>query len=220
MQSNETAARVVVDTKNTVHFYGSRKRLLLYCALSAGMLAISMGMLAISFAMLQFGAPPEQLVGGASVALTGGAGVAFSGGCTLLFFGRLFTLRKPAVTLGPDGVRDIRVASGLVLWADVNEIWISGAYGPHTVMLALAPEAEKRLRYTTLMRLVRGPNRWFGVDGYPINTTLLDVDAEMLVITASMYAEAQRTGQPIVATQDPAAAAKRQRQQHAEARRI
>ena len=93
------------------------------------------------------GAPPE-ISGGASVALTGGARRVF-----WRLYASLWAAFHPAETSRYTRARR-RFAifawlPDFVLWADVNEIWISGAYGPHnSVTPALAPEAEKRLRYT------------------------------------------------------------------------
>jgi hypothetical protein len=122
--------------------------------------------------------------------------------------GRLLTRltrRGPVVTIGPQGIRDTRVAAEFIPWRAVRDIttWdittldrlgqqLMALAGQQLMVLAVDPAVEQTLSLTQLARWSRAGNRPAGAAGLYIGTSGLDIEYETLLDTTRAYWQAHR----------------------------
>lgn len=122
----------------------------------------------------------------------------FYGWASMVFFGlgavrgiwRLLISTGPVVVIGPQGLRDTRVAAEFIPWPAVRGI-STWAYRGHKVMvLAIDPAVEKRLTRTRMARWTRSANAAVGADGLGVAAAGLKIEYDTLLATSIAYARA------------------------------
>lgn len=176
-----------IDTSRTIEIHHSPLKL-------AGLLVLSILMTAGGVAIAAL--TPENL----PVGIAAGG---FFGLCTVIIAWRLVASRGPAVILTPEGIRDVRVSADFVPWTAVEGIGTWEHEGQKIMVLTLAPEFQKTVAWTPVAKWTRSLNRLLGADGYCIAPTGLKTSYDALLTTASIYAEAARQGETLVATRKP-----------------
>lgn len=120
-----------------------------------------------------------------------------------VWVGRLLTRRGPVVTIGPQGIRDTRVAAEFIPWRAVRDIttWditrldkvgqqLMALAGQQVMVLAVDPAVEQTLTLTRLARWSRARNRRAGADGLCIASADLKTDYDTLLSTSRAYWQA------------------------------
>ncbi|MEZ5923494.1 MAG: STM3941 family protein [Hyphomicrobiaceae bacterium] len=174
---------MTIDTTRTIEITGSRRRLLMLSLLGLAMTGLSVWVAWAGLAPT--GSFPQLVVW---------IGVPFFGLCTAIALWRLATADRVVLTLSPDGIRDVRVAQEPIPWAAVTGLSTWSSHGQNVLVVAVDPEAEKRLTLTRMARWARGPNRALGADGLCIVAAGLSVTHDELIAAASAYAEAWSRG--------------------------
>ncbi|HRQ26849.1 STM3941 family protein [Hyphomicrobium sp.] len=122
----------------------------------------------------------------------GTIGVVFFGFCVMVVVGRMLNRRGGIVTLGPEGLRDIRIAPGFVPWSAIQEISTWGGGMSAVMVLSVRPETESALRLTPMARWTRGMNAKLGADGLCVASAGLATDYTTLLATTEAYWIAHR----------------------------
>jgi hypothetical protein len=99
---------------------------------------------------------------------------------------RAFTTHGPVVTITPDGIRDVRVAAGLIPWSAVNDITVAEQNGQRWMMLDVDPAVVDELNLTRIVRWTR-PLRG---DGLFVTAQGLKIRFDELLETSLAYARA------------------------------
>ena len=168
---------MTIDTRRTVTFFDSRRVLLIGVLVGLVMVGLS----AFVFTQTTF-----------RMQIYGTIGVVFFGFCVLLFVGRFLNRRGGIVTLGPQGLRDIRIAPGFVPWAAIEEISTWGGGMNAVMVLKVRPETERALRLTPMARWTRGLNAKLGADGLCVAAAGLKADYATLLAATHAYWAAYR----------------------------
>jgi hypothetical protein len=119
-------------------------------------------------------------------------GVFFFGLCTIILSRRVMTTRGPVVTLGPEGIRDERIAKAVIPWTAIRQIYTWSSYGQKIMVLEIDPIVEAKLPLTRTVTWTRSANRRLGADGLCVASQGLDVSYDKLLAMATAYAEAAR----------------------------
>lgn len=160
----------------TIHFRRSAGKLGLLLALGVMMTAASVWLVMIG--------------GGASLRagltwLAGIVGALFFGAVTLLIAWQWLTGSATPLSIGPEGIRDSRVAPETIRWNEITEIGEYIAHGQPYVVLGVRPETLERLSFTRTARMTQTANRHvLGLEGVFITPTGLA--ASMGEITAGI----------------------------------
>ena len=166
----------------TLEIFHSPRKLLGFVALGVMMTAAS---LLLAFPVL------PKLAGDSFARVVGTVGALFFGLCTALWLRQMFT-SGAVVTISPAGLRDIRVAREVLPWTAIERLSIWSTQGQRFIIVALAPEVERRLTLTRIARWTRGPNRRLGADGLAISAHGLTVDFDTLAATIHAHAAQYR----------------------------
>ena len=122
--------------------------------------------------------------------MIGGVGTAASLLWTLLAVWRLATLRGPIVTIGPQGIRDRRIAGEMVPWSAVARISTREDSRRKEMVLWVDPGIERRLTRKTRWTVRRDADRRRG--GLCVTALGLRTSHETLFATTLAYLEAWR----------------------------
>lgn len=170
------------DTTGTLEIAGSPAKLMLLLAAGVLMTLLSA---AVAFQWIEDDVLPK------AVALIAGyVGAVFFSLCTLVIAWRLVKTRGPVVTISPEGVRDVRVAAGVIPWRAVQSIGTWEFAGQKVMVVAVDPAVEKALGLTMIAAWSRGPNRALGADGLAITAQGLKIDYGTLLATCQEYWQA------------------------------
>jgi hypothetical protein len=121
-------------------------------------------------------------------------GVAFFGFCTVMIVWRMITGRGTVVTIGPEGIRDVRVADKTIPWSAISDIGTWTSNGQKIMVLAVSPEVEAELGLTRIAQWSRGANKALGADGLCVTAQGIKMGYDELLATTAAYAEAWRVG--------------------------
>ena len=170
-----------IDTASTMVIAGSRSKL-------AGLVMIGLLLTGLGAAL----AFPNSsgMITGPFGQIAGYAALAFFSPCTVIALRRLATAGGAIVTLSPEGLRDTRVAAGVVPWKAVHRLSTWELSGQKVMVVAVDPALERTLTLTLLARLSRGPNRALGADGLCISASGLNITHDQLLRACSAYAAA------------------------------
>jgi hypothetical protein len=124
------------------------------------------------------------------------AGLAFFGLATAIMLWRMVTSRGAVITLAPEGIRDIRVASGFIPWPAIRNIGTWRSFDQNVMVLTIDPAAEEKLRLTLIAKLTRRPNRSLGINGLCVTAHGLKINFSDLLATTRTYAQAARNQTP------------------------
>lgn len=80
------------------------------------------------------------------------------------------TVRGPVLTIGPRGVRDVRLSPDWIPWHAIARASASSAKGVEFIMLEVAPEFEKAIALKSHVRLAQPANAAMGYRGLWINS--------------------------------------------------
>ncbi|GAB4510904.1 MAG: hypothetical protein Tsb0019_05820 [Roseibium sp.] len=182
-----------IDPQETVVFRRSSGRTLL-------LLSLSMPFVVIGFiaATGVFDAPGSEGAGLVIGLLT----IAFFGSLGLLGVLRLVLNPDETIGIGPDGIRDRRIASQVIPWSKIERISVWSSRGSSMVMLELDGDFEATLDQSTLYRLFKSANRLVGATGHCLNPVGFSVPFRDFHGTIIAYAKAH--GSPAVAPSPPA----------------
>jgi hypothetical protein len=130
--------------------------------LAAGGIGFTFVCGAMAFGAFEDVTPPsqEQLVGWAGLILFPLSAV--------FWLKQAFT-QRPVVTVGPLGVRDLRVSPNWIPWAAITGISEIESAGSHFLMLRIDPAFEATMSLTHLVRWTKPLNAMLGYKGYFIN---------------------------------------------------
>ncbi|MBP1852940.1 STM3941 family protein [Rhizobium halophytocola] len=122
----------------------------------------------------------------------GSVGVLFFGLCAILIGWRLLSERGVLVTIGPQGIRDLRVSTTTFPWQAIQRAYPWSFGRQQMMILTLRPEMEEVLapHYTRIYRWSRQANRRLGIDGICVTAAGLDTDLATMVDTAMLFARA------------------------------
>jgi len=172
---------MTVDTDATIAIPGSPWKLWWLGLLGVGMTALSVA-LAVPL-------PPFEHAD-IAVRVFGMIGGLFFGFCTLVIAWQAVATIGPVVVLSPQGLRDRRLASGVIPWSAIRGIATWSRHGQAFMVLDVAPEVEASLGLSKIARMTRGPNRSLGVEGLCVGSQGLAVSHEALLRMTAGYAEA------------------------------
>ncbi len=119
--------------------------------------------------------------------VVGWFGILFFGALTLLVLWRLFTSMGPVVTVAPTGLRDKRVTADLIPWSAITDVATWSAYNQPTIVVAVQPAVEKRLRLSLITRMTRRANASLGADGLAIGSQGLHMGHDELIAAITAY---------------------------------
>ena len=158
-------------------------------ALRAGPSAVAVGSRAGSLGFL-------VLVLGAVLILVGLLGMVVGGLWAVLSLWGALTSRGPVVTITREGIRDTRVAAGLIPWRAVREVRVLKIRGrvPAGVVLEIDPAVEASLNLTGIARWMRSLSRFLGASRLRITITAqgLKVEVDQLLSLCLGHAQASR----------------------------
>jgi hypothetical protein len=180
----EREREMAIDTNRTVEIKAAVGQMAL---LALGAAAFTAGAV---FILANGLAPP-----GSFKELAVYVGVSFFGFCTVMIVWRMITGRGTVVTIGPDGIRDVRVADNTIPWSAISDIGTWTAHGQKIMVLAVSPEVEAGLGLTRAASWSRGANRALGADGLCVTAQGIKIGYDALLATTTAYAEAGRVGQ-------------------------
>ncbi len=124
--------------------------------------------------------------------MIGGIGSAAAVLWTAFGIWRLATLRRPIVTIAPDGIRDRRIAGEMVPWSAVARVSSREDYRSKVMVLAIDQRTERTLTRTWRSRLSRDAERRMGTGGLCVTASGLRTSHETLMATTLAYLEAWR----------------------------
>lgn len=102
---------------------------------------------------------------GLDAATAGWIGLAVFGLFLMPILWRLLAMRGPALTVSPQGLRDIRVAANVIPWAAIERIGVWEMQRQKFLVIGVAPADETKLGLTRIARWTRSANRSLGADG-------------------------------------------------------
>jgi len=128
------------------------------------------------------------------LASVGLLGMVLGGLWAVLSLWGAFTSRGPVATITREGIRDTRVASGLIPWRAVRDIRVLNSKGIQAVVLEIDPAVEAGLSFTGIARWMRGLSRFLGANRLSINITAqgLKVGFDQLLSLCLSHAQASR----------------------------
>jgi hypothetical protein len=173
-----------LDTSRTIEIEAS-----LWKMAGVAVLGVIMTVAPLAFALHWI--EPETLRHGTEATFFAAAG--FFGLCTLAIVWRLFTASGPVVSIGPQGIRDKRVAAETIPWAAIIDIGTWTYRGQHVLVLKVSSAAERKLSLTKIARFTRAANKALGADGLCIAAAGLKISYDDLFETVAAYANAART---------------------------
>jgi hypothetical protein len=115
-------------------------------------------------------------------------GAAFFGLATLIAIVRLARARVAVVTISPQGIRDVRIASETIPWSAIRGISTWSFQGPQVMVLAVDPAVESGLTLSTIARWTRSANAKLGADGLCVSAAGLKIGFTELLSTSMAYA--------------------------------
>ena len=118
---------------------------------------------------------------------------------------RTITQRGTVVTLSPDGISDRRLASKMIPWQVIEDVFTWTERGQRVMVLQVAPEVESGLGLTRIAKMTRKANAALGADGLCITATGLDVRYDDLLAMTIAYLVDARERQGRRLPQAPAA---------------
>lgn len=171
-----------IDTSGTTEIKGSPKQLMGLVLLSAMFVALGLFLLLIPIGSDVAVKYVIQGVGLATIAFFGlGLGIGLK---------RMLSARGTVITLGPEGIRDIRVSHDLVPWSAIEKLAIWQHSGQKGLLVALKPGEQDKLRLTKIASMTRGANtKLLGEEGLALTALGTEVSHNRLVDLASAYAE-------------------------------
>jgi hypothetical protein len=172
---------MTIDPSRTVEIQGSPAKMFGLFIAGLAMTAISA---AIGFRLL------PGIPAGSFGQFAGYVGAFVFALFTGLILHRLLTSRGPVVTIGPEGIRDTRVASEFIPWKAIERISTWELQGQKVMVLAVARAAEEKLTLTRIARWSRGANRKLGADGLCVSAQGLKVKYDALLAMTAVYVEA------------------------------
>lgn len=119
--------------------------------------------------------------------VVGWFGILFFGALTVLVLWRLQTSMGPVVIVSPTGLRDKRVAADLIPWSVITDISTWSAYNQPSIIVAVEPAVEKRLRLSLITRMTRRANASLGADGLAIGSQGLGMGHDELIGAIMAY---------------------------------
>ncbi len=120
------------------------------------------------------------------------AAAAFFGLGTIILLWRLFAASGPILTIGPHGIRHVRVAAEFIPWAAIESIRTWTYDGQRILVLKVYPGLEEKLSLTKIARFTRSANKALGADGLCIAATDLKISYDHLLECVVAYANAHR----------------------------
>lgn len=174
-----------IETNRTITFSTSRWALLFGVLIGLFMVALSIYVFTLTTYRGR-DIPPIRMQ------TYGTIGVIFFGFCVLVLIRRLLNGRGAVVTLGPAGLRDIRIAPEFVPWTAIQAISTWGGGMNAVMVLSVLPETERALRLTPMARWTRGMNAKLGADGLCVVHRGLKTDFNTLLATTEAYWKAHR----------------------------
>ena len=174
-----------IDTSRTVTFSEAAWKLVL--GILAGLVMVGLSVLVLSVTTYR-----GREVGPFLFPTLGAVGLVFFGFCVLALASRLLRQRGGTVTLGPQGILDVRIASDFVRWSAIQNISTWSTLGNDVMVLRVRPEVEKKLRLTPVARWTRGINARLGADGLCVAATGLEGDTARLLAVTEAYWKAHR----------------------------
>jgi hypothetical protein len=172
-----------IDTSRRVEIRASPWRMLRMAGL--GMLMTAMSAV-VGFRMI------DNVPDGGLGQFAGLVGIFFFGLCTVIIFKRFLTVRGAVVTLGPEGIRDDRIARAFIPWTAIRRIGTWESYGQKVMVLEIDPLVEAKLPLARAVTWTREANRRLGVNGLGVSAQGLDVSYDTLLAMTTAYAEAAR----------------------------
>ncbi|WKW49851.1 STM3941 family protein [Rhodomicrobium lacus] len=94
---------------------------------------------------------------------------------TIVIFKRLFTQTGPILTIGPEGLRDSRIAAETIPWQAITGLSTWTYKCQKVLVLGVLPEVEEALAISPLVKHLRPANRMFGLNGLRVGTTDLQI---------------------------------------------
>jgi len=119
--------------------------------------------------------------------IVGMFGLVFFGTLTLLVLWRLVASMGPVVTVSPMGLRDKRVTADLIPWSAITDIATWSAYNQPSIIVAVDPAVEKRLRLSLITRMTRRANASLGADGLAVGSQGLHMGHDELIAAIMAY---------------------------------
>ena len=119
--------------------------------------------------------------------VVGWFGILFFGALTLLVTWRLLMSMGPVVTVSPMGLRDKRVTADLIPWSAITDIATWSAYNQPSIIVAVEPAVEKRLRLSLITRMTRRANASLGADGLAVGSQGLHMGHDELIAAIMAY---------------------------------
>ncbi len=121
--------------------------------------------------------------------IIGYSSIVFFGACGAIALWRMLTgLRRPVVTLSPEGFKDIRASPDVVAWSAVERVFEWSYSGSRIMIIGVRPGEEAKLTLTTIARMSRGANAKLGADGLAINASDLAIKHDDLMAATIAYA--------------------------------
>ncbi|SIQ03460.1 hypothetical protein SAMN05880561_101893 [Rhizobium sp. RU33A] len=116
----------------------------------------------------------------------------------VLFFGllmigilwRVISLRGTVLRMSPEGIHDIRLASGTIPWRAIEDVFTWTHRGQCVVVLQVSPEVENQLGLSRIARVTRGANAALGADGLCITSAGLNLSHDDLLALIAAYTAA------------------------------
>ena len=127
------------------------------------------------------------------LASVGLLGMVLGGLWAVLSLWGAFTSRGPVATITREGIRDTRVASGLIPWRAVRDIRVL-EFKRQRTLVEVDPAVEAGLRFTGIARWMRSLNRLLGADRPTITISAqgLKVGFDQLLSLCLSHAQASR----------------------------
>ncbi|PCC68886.1 hypothetical protein SAMN02745121_07584 [Nannocystis exedens] len=167
-----------VDTSRTLELLHSPLKM--FGVLAAGLVMTSLSLLLVVPIV-------PELAGDPVVRGLGIVGALFFGSCSVVVLRQWFT-PEAVITISPAGLRDVRVARAFIPWPAIERLSTWTFNGQSFLVIAVAPEVERRLPLTRTARWTRGPNRKLGADGLCVSAHGLKVDFATLAALVHAYA--------------------------------
>lgn len=127
-------------------------------------------------------------------------GTIVAGHLGLVFFGlgicvaiwQLLSPRAPVLFITRDGIRDTRSSWKFLPWQSVEAISTWQVRREKFLVVKVSPAAMGQSAATTAGRTLTALNKMVGLEGIPISTGTLAVDADELLATCNTYLAAAR----------------------------
>lgn len=124
-----------------------------------------------------------QLVGAGAFALLTGINIA-------ILIHRALTATSDVIEVGPNGIRDERIAHARIPWTAIQEILVSRLSGKHLVMLRIDSDWLRQASLPIQVRFMAKADELLKMQGLCLNHTDFGVELDAFIETLRSYASA------------------------------